>query len=91
MKKNLSCLCCFYVDGNFLACENVSWTEECEVEVLVPSNTAFVHKVMLDAFDEDDWDQFGVDGDYLALCLALGDNFAINVEEGNAKGVDFTS
>ncbi len=33
---------------------NVPWTEEWEVEVLVPSNTTFVHEVMLDAFDEDD-------------------------------------
>lgn len=34
-------------------------------------------------FYEDDWDQFGVDGDYLASCLALGDNSKVNVEEGN--------
>jgi hypothetical protein len=27
--------------------------------------------------------------DYLASCLALRDNFAVNVEEENIKGVDF--
>jgi hypothetical protein len=54
MKKSLSYFCCLCVDGNFLVCENVPWTKEWEVEVLVPSNTTFVHEVMLDAFDEDD-------------------------------------
>lgn len=45
--------------------------------------------MMLDMFDEDDWDQFGKNGDHLASCLTLGDNFSINVEERNAEGVDF--
>ncbi len=49
-KKSLSCFCCFYVDGNFFACENVPWTEEWEVEVLVPCNTTFVHEIMLGVF-----------------------------------------
>jgi hypothetical protein len=62
--------------------------EEWEVEVMVPSNMAFVHKAMLDVFDEDDRDQFGVNRGYLASRLALGDNFAVNVEEGNVEGVD---
>jgi hypothetical protein len=42
-----------------LACENIPWIKEWEVEVLVFSNTTFVCETMLDAFDEDDWDQFG--------------------------------
>ncbi len=45
--------------------------------------------MMLDMFDEDDWDQFGKNGDHLASCLTLGDNFSINVEERNVEGVDF--
>jgi hypothetical protein len=30
-----------------------------------------------------------VSGEYLASCLGLGDNFAINAEEGNSEGVNF--
>ncbi len=52
--------------------------------MLVLNNITFVHEVMLDMFDEDDWDQFGENGDHLAFCLTLGDNFSVNVE-----GVDF--
>jgi hypothetical protein len=43
---------------------------------------------MLAAFDEDGWDQYGVSSDYLASDLTLGDNFAMNVKEENAKKVD---
>jgi hypothetical protein len=89
MKKNLSCFCYFCLDGNFLACENVPWTKEWEVEILVPSNTTFVHEVMLDVFDEDDWDQFGENGDHLTSYFALGDNFSLNAKEGIVEGVDF--
>ncbi len=48
--------------------------------MLIPSNIKFLCEVMLDAFDQDDWDQFGVNGDHFASCLALGDNFAVNVK-----------
>ncbi len=48
--------------------------------MLIPSNTTFVCETMLVAFDEDTWDQYGANNDY----LILGDNFAVNVE-----GVDF--
>jgi hypothetical protein len=44
---------------------------------------------MLDAFDEDQWDQFGVNGDHVTSCLTLWDNFVVNVEEKNVEGVDF--
>lgn len=57
--------------------------------MLIPSNIAFVHEAMLATFDEDAWDQYGANSDYLASCLALGDNFAMNAQEENAKGVDF--
>lgn len=30
-----------------------------------------------------------MNNDYLASCLALGDNFAMNVEEKNTEGVNF--
>ncbi len=89
MKKSLSCFYCFCVDGNFLVCNNIPWIKNWEVEMLIPSNTTFVHEAMFAAFDEDAWDQYGVNSDYLASDLTLGDNFAMNVEEENAKRVDF--
>jgi hypothetical protein len=57
--------------------------------MLIPNNKRFVWEVTLDVFGEDDWDQFGVNSDQLASCLALGDNFAMNAKEGNSEGVDF--
>jgi hypothetical protein len=41
----------------FLACDNIPWTEDWAVEMLIPNNTTFIHEVMLAAFDEDKWDQ----------------------------------
>ncbi len=84
MKKNLSYFCCFCVDGNFVACDNIPWNENWEVEILIPSNITFVREAMSVAFDEDTWDQYGANNDYLASYLVLGDNFAMN-----AKWVDF--
>jgi hypothetical protein len=80
MKKSFSCFCCFSVGGNFPKCENLPWTKGWEVEMLIPSNIRFIGEVMLDAFDQDDWDQFGVNGDHFASCLTLGDNFVVNVK-----------
>lgn len=54
MKKSLSCFSYFCVDGNFLACDNIPWIEDWEVEVLIPSNTTFVLEAMLNAFEYDD-------------------------------------
>ena len=42
MKKSLSCFCYFCVDGNFATCESLPWTEEWDVEVLIPCSTTFV-------------------------------------------------
>jgi hypothetical protein len=66
MKKNLACFCCFCVDFNFIACENVPWTKEWEIEVLIPNSTSFVWDVVESTFEEQEWDQYGMDGDYLA-------------------------
>ncbi len=64
------------------------WTKEWEIEVSIPNNTSFVPNVVESTFEEQEWDQYGVDGDYLASCLQLGDNFVIKVEEDNEEGVD---
>jgi len=44
------------VDGNFLACDNIPWTKDWEVEMLILSNIAFVGEAMLATFYEDAWD-----------------------------------
>jgi hypothetical protein len=54
MKKSLSCFSYFCMDGNFLACDNIPWSKDWEVEMLIPSNTAFVLEAMLDAFEYED-------------------------------------
>ncbi len=76
------------MDFNYTACENVPWTKEWEIEVLIPNNTSFVRDVVESTFEKQEWDQYGVDGDYLASCLQLGDNFVIKVKEDNEEGVD---
>jgi hypothetical protein len=68
------------VDSNFTTCENAPWTKEWEIEVLIPNNTSFVWNVVESTFEEQEWDQYWIDGDYLASCLQLGDNFVIKVE-----------
>jgi hypothetical protein len=89
MKKNLSCFYYFCVDGNFVTCENLPWTEEWEVDIFIPCSTTFVCDVMLGAFDEAKWDQFGMNGDHLTSCLALGNNFVMNAGKNNTEGVHF--
>jgi hypothetical protein len=66
MKKNLTYFCCFCVDFNFTACENVPWTKKWKIEVLIPNSTSFVRNVVESTFEEQEWDQYGIDGDYLA-------------------------
>jgi hypothetical protein len=38
--------------------------------MLIPNKITFIHEAMLAAFDEDTWDQYGANNDYLASCLA---------------------
>jgi hypothetical protein len=47
-----------------------------------------MHIAMEIAFHEDDWDDYGVDGENLASCIFWGHNFVVN-SEGNDEGVDF--
>jgi hypothetical protein len=89
MKFFKTYFCCFYVDSNFIACENVPWTKEWEIKVLIPNNTSFVQNVVELTFEEQKWDQYGAYGDYLASCLQLRDNFVVRAKEDNEEGVDF--
>jgi hypothetical protein len=46
---------------------------------------------MENALEEDEWDDYGNDGEWLAKCISLGNNFAMNSKEGNVKGSTSTS
>jgi hypothetical protein len=46
LKKQLACFCYFYVDYNFSTCENLPWTKNWEVEVLIPNNVGYVCSAM---------------------------------------------
>ncbi len=41
--------------------------------MLIPNNVGNV----CDAIEEENWDEFGLDGDNLASCISLGDNLPI--------------
>lgn len=80
---------CFCVDYNFSTCENLPWIKNWEVDVLILNSMGYVCSAMEVTFQENKWDSYGNDGDHLATCISLGDNFAMNVEEGYEEGVDF--
>ncbi len=46
LKKSLACFCCLCVDCNFSACENLPWTKNMKVEVLIPNNMGYVRNAM---------------------------------------------
>jgi hypothetical protein len=89
LKRNLACFCCFYLDSNYKKHVNLVWTKDWDVEVLIPNSARYVRFAIEVIAIEDEWDQFGQCGDYLVNYLELGDNFVINVEEGNNEGVEF--
>jgi len=50
LKKNLACFYYFCVDNNFTLCENMPWTHEWEMEVLISNSMGYVRHVMEEAF-----------------------------------------
>jgi len=59
------------------------------VELLNSNNPCYVCFAIQFGTYEDEWDQLGECGKYLANCLEVGDDFVINVEKGNEEDVDF--
>ncbi len=46
----------------------------------------YVHSAMEVAFQVDEWDhEYGEDGDHMASCMSLEDNFIMNAKEGNEE------
>lgn len=53
------------------------------------NNSRYIWDVIQATTQEEEWDQFEGCIDSLVDCLELGDNFVVNVEEGNEEGVEF--
>jgi hypothetical protein len=68
---------------------NLAWTKVWDVKVLIPNSAGYMQFAMESVDIENEWDQYGECGEYLASCLELGDNSAVNVEKGNSEGVNF--
>lgn len=85
----MACFCCFCIDFNFQACENLAWIQQWKVEVLIPKNVGYVRIAMEAMFQVDEWDEYEDDGNHLATYISLRDNFTMNVKQGNENGVNF--
>jgi hypothetical protein len=60
-----------------------------QVEVLIVHEPGYVRAVISAGFNEDNWDEFGVNGKYFASFLELEDNFAVFAAADNEEIVDF--
>lgn len=89
MKRNLACFCPACIAQKWGDCENKDWTGEWEVELLVVNKPGYVRTAAMAEFREDDWDEFGVNGEYFASILEIGDNYAISAAADNEENVDF--
>jgi hypothetical protein len=59
------------------------------LEVLIARNPGYVRAIMLAEFDVENWDEFGLNGTYLASTLELGDNLATYAAPENEENVEF--
>jgi hypothetical protein len=86
MIKNLACFCCFCMVREWFACLYVQWIREWKPKTLKLIDTRFAQSIM----EEEDvhWD-YGEDGNALATCLEIGDNFAVNAIANNDEGQEF--
>jgi hypothetical protein len=90
LKKHLACFYCHYLDGNFTTCVNLAWANKSwDVKFLNTSNPSYVHSAIQSSTYENEWDQLGECGEYLANCFEVGDNFAVNAKESNEEDVNF--
>jgi hypothetical protein len=65
----------------------LQWIGHWVPKILQPMDTRLVRNAMYDGWDGK-WD-YSVDGNTLTTTLEISDNFEVNVEIGNLKGVDF--
>jgi hypothetical protein len=59
------------------------------VELLNSNNPSYVHSAIQFGTHEDEWDQLDECGEYMSICLEVGDNFVVNAEESNEEDVNF--
>jgi len=55
----------------------------------VVQQPSYIRGVVNAEFDEENWDEFGVNGMYFTLLLELGENFVVSVAADNEEDVDF--
>lgn len=60
-----------------------------DIEILNSNNCAQICSAIQTSKNEEEWDEFGGCGEYLASCLEVGDNFTVNVEKNNEEDADF--
>jgi hypothetical protein len=89
LKINLACFCCACLDSNWEACENKAWVGPWQVEVLVVHEPSYVCAVISAGFNEDNWEEFSINGKYFSSFLKLGDNFVVSTVADNEENVDF--
>ena len=56
---------------------------------MILENAAHVREAIAQTYDGVHWTDYGADGDHLASCMELGQNFATNAVDENNGGVDF--
>jgi hypothetical protein len=71
------------MERQWFACYMFNGPLDWRLKTLRPTDTHFVRFIM----EEEDvnWD-YGEDGDALATCLEIGDNFVVNVVANNDEG-----
>jgi hypothetical protein len=67
LKNDLAYFSCHYLDSNFIACVNLAWTNPWDINFLNANNPGYVYSAIYTSEDEEEWDQFGECGKYLAI------------------------
>ena len=87
--RKLACFCAACIECKWGDCVNIAWAQDWEVEILVVGAPGYVRAVVNAQFKEDDWDEFGCNGEHFSSITELGDNFAIVAAPDNEENVDF--
>ncbi len=87
MERDLACFCCFCMERKWFACLYAQWIGEWKLETLKPIDIHFAQFIMEEE-NVHDWD-YGEDGNALAPCLEIGDNYVINIAIDNDESQKF--
>jgi len=87
MVKDLACFYTLSFDGKWVDYQNLQWIGHWVPRILQLVDTRSVRNAMYDGWDGK-WD-YSVDETALTTTLEIDDFFAVTIEIGNLKGVDF--